>query len=76
MQSQAYNDNTSKTRLLQVRFSIQQKLRLEAQAEAHGFKSVSDYIRFLVLNPSFDVKLNKILAIVEKNNGEGKISKN
>lgn len=61
-----------KTCFLQIRVDVKQKERLEALATASGYKSVSDYVRYNLLNPSIDAKLNRIMEILEKNKGEKK----
>jgi len=53
--------------LLQIRMDTEQKKRLEALATASGFKSVSDYVRVNLLNPSIEMKLNRIMDLLEKN---------
>ena len=65
-----------KNHLLQIRLDIQQKERLEALATASGFKSVSDYVRVNLLNPSIEHKLNTILSLLEKNKSGDKDNKN
>ncbi len=56
-----------KNHLLQIRLDIEQKKRLEALATASGFKSVSDYVRVNLLNPSVEMKLNSIIDLLQKN---------
>ena len=56
-----------KNHLLQIRLDVEQKKRLEALAIASGFKSVSDYVRVNLLNPSIEMKLNRIMDMLEKN---------
>ena len=51
-----------------IRVDLEQKQRLEALASASGFKSVSDYVRVNLLNPSIEAKLNSILNILEQAN--------
>ena len=34
-------------------------------ADASGFKTVTGYVRFIMFNPTFDLKLNRILEIVK-----------
>jgi len=55
------------TRTLLVRLSPTQKLRIQALSEASGYKSVSDYVRTCLLNPSVEQKLNSILALLQEN---------
>lgn len=62
-----------KNHLLQIRLDLKQKTRLEALASASGFKSVSDYVRVNLLNPSIEMKLNTILNLLQedkKRNGK------
>ena len=47
------------------RLTKEQKERLIALTEGPGFSTLSEYLRFTLLNPSFDMKLNKILEIVK-----------
>jgi predicted DNA-binding protein len=56
--------------LLQIRLDIEQKKRLEALATASGFKSVSDYVRVNLLNPSIEQKLNNILSLLQENKSD------
>jgi len=55
---------------LLVRLTKSQKQRLRALTEASGFKSVSDFVRITLLNPTVDMKLNKILEILQKHKNE------
>lgn len=50
---------------VQVRLTKNQKERLKIFADGVGFKTISGYVRFMLFNPTFDLKLNKILEIVE-----------
>jgi hypothetical protein len=50
---------------LQVRLTKNQKIRLIAMADAAGFNTISSYVRFTLFNPTFDMKLNRIIEIVE-----------
>lgn len=59
-----------KNHLLQIRVDQKQKERLEALASASGFKSVSDYVRVNLLNPSIEFKLNTILNLLKDKNAE------
>jgi len=51
---------------LLVRLTKTQKLRVQALAEASGYKSVSDYVRTQLLNPSIESKLNNILMLLQE----------
>ena len=53
--------------VLMLRVTKTQKQRLKALAEGSGFKSMSDYIRIQLLNPSIEAKLNQILQLIDKN---------
>jgi len=64
-----------KNHLLQIRLDIEQKKRLEALATASGFKSVSDYVRVNLLNPSVEMKLNSIIDLLQKNKSGDKNGK-
>lgn len=59
-----------KNHLLQIRLDLEQKKRLECLASASGYKSVSDYVRVNLLNPSIESKLNSILILLQKKKGD------
>ena len=48
-----------------LKLTKQQKERLVALSRAAGFNHLSAYLRFMLLNPSFDEKINRILEIVK-----------
>ena len=48
-----------------LRLTKQQKERLVALSEAQGFATMSEYLRFMLFNPSIDEKLNRILEVVK-----------
>jgi len=48
-----------------LRLTKQQKLRLIALADSSGFNTMSEYLRFMLFNPSIDEKLNRILEILK-----------
>jgi len=48
-----------------LRLTKEQKERLVALSRAAGFNQLSSYLRFMLLNPTFDMKLNRILEIVK-----------
>ena len=50
---------------LLVRLTKTQKLRIVAMTNSSGFTTVSDFVRFTLLTPSIDMKLNEILKIVK-----------
>jgi len=54
------------TSILQVRLTKNQRERLEILADGAGFNTVSSYVRFMLFNPSLDMKLDKILEILKK----------
>ncbi len=58
-------DNEKKKSDLHIRLKKEQKERLVALARGAGFNSYSDYVRFILFNPTFDLKLNRILEIVK-----------
>ena len=58
-------DNEKKKSDLHIRLTKDQKERLVALARGSGFNSYSDYVRFILFNPTFDLKLNRILEIVK-----------
>ena len=49
-----------------IRLTKEQKERLIALTEGSGFSTLSEYLRFTLLNPSFDMKLNRTLKIVKE----------
>ena len=55
---------------LEIRLSKSQKQRLQMLAEASGFTTVSAFVRSQCLNPSMEMKVNEILAILKKNKTE------
>jgi len=63
-----------KTVILQVRLTKTQIERLRTLAEGAGFNTVSSYVRFTLFNPTFDMKLNRIIELVEKLQGKLGIS--
>ena len=67
MQNEFQTNGHKKNHLLQIRLDVEQKKRLEALAIASGFKSVSDYVRVNLLNPSIEMKLNSIIDLLQKN---------
>lgn len=71
MESEFQSNGHKKNHLLQIRLDVSQKERLEALATASGFKSVSDYVRVNLLNPSIEAKLNRIMDLLEKKNSKG-----
>ncbi|MBI2451686.1 hypothetical protein HYV50_01245 [Candidatus Pacearchaeota archaeon] len=48
-----------------LRLTKQQKERLVALSRAAGFNHLSSYLRFMLLSPSLDEKLNRILEILK-----------
>jgi len=62
---------------LMVRVDKEDKVRLEALAKAEGFKSVSEWVRYNLLHPSLEAKVNKILQLLEptKKSGDNNGSK-
>lgn len=51
---------------IHIRLTKDQKERLVALARGASFNSYSDYVRFILFNPTFDLKLNRILEIVKE----------
>jgi len=72
MQNEFKSNGHKKNHLLQIRLDVKQKERLEALASASGFKSVSDYVRVNLLNPSIEHKLNTILDLLKEPKKEAK----
>lgn len=56
----------AKNYTLLVRLDKQQKERLKALASASGFKTMSNYTRYHLLNPSVEEKLNRIIKLLEE----------
>ena len=50
---------------INIKMTGEQKERLVALAKGSGFNTISSYVRFMIFNPSFDMKLNRILEIVK-----------
>jgi len=50
---------------IHIKLTKDQKQRLIALAKGSGFNTFSNYVRFMLFNPSFDLKLNRILEIVK-----------
>jgi len=46
---------------LLVRLTKTQKQRIKMLADASGYKSVSDFVRFTLLNPTFEQKFNELI---------------
>jgi Arc/MetJ-type ribon-helix-helix transcriptional regulator len=59
--------------MLLVKLTKTQKQRIKMLTEASGYKSISDFVRFTLLNPSFEEKLNLILQSLK--NLEEKVNK-
>ncbi len=53
-----------------LRLTKEQKERLVVLSEAAGFATMSEYLRFMLFNPSIDMKLNRILEIVKELQGK------
>jgi len=51
---------------IHIKLTKDQKQRLIALAKGAGFNTFSNYVRFMLFNPSFDLKLNRILEILEE----------
>ena len=49
-----------------LKLTKEQKERLVTLSRAAGFNQLSSYMRFMLLNPSIDMKLNRILEIVKE----------
>jgi hypothetical protein len=57
--------NNKKTWDFHMRMTKEQKERIVFLAKSSGFNIISEYVRFVILNPSFDEKLNRILEVVK-----------
>ena len=51
---------------LLVRLTKTQKQRIKFLAEAEGYKTMSNFVRIHLLNPSFDEKLNQIIVLLKE----------
>lgn len=60
---------------LMVRVDKDDKVRFEAMARAEGFKSVSEWARYNLLHPSLEIKVNRILQLLETKKGSDKNGK-
>ena len=49
-----------------LRLTKQQKQRLVALTKASGFNTMAEYLRFMVFQPSLDMKFNRILEVVKE----------
>lgn len=59
---------------LMVRIDKEDKIRLEAMAKAEGFKSISEWVRYNLLHPSLEAKVNRILQLLEPTKKIGDIN--
>ena len=48
-----------------LRLTKEQKQRLIALTKGSGFNHMSEYLRFMLFNPSIDMKLNRIIEILK-----------
>jgi len=60
---------------LVIRADKQDKERFQAMAKAEGFKSVSEWVRYNLLHPSLEMKVNRILSLLETKKGGDKDGK-
>jgi hypothetical protein len=51
---------------IHIKLTESQRNRLKILAENAGFNTVSGYVRFLAFNPSFEMKLNRIIELLEE----------
>ena len=58
--------NKKKTVLVNFRLNSNQYERLKILASGEGNATVSQYIRFKLLNPSTEQKLNQIIELLQK----------
>jgi len=54
---------------LLVRLTKTQKQRIKMLADASGYKSVSDFVRFTLLNPTFEQKFNELIQYSQVTSG-------
>lgn len=68
MSNEIYLEKTSEreNHLLQIKLTKTQKIRLQNLAEASGYNTLSAFVRAQCLNPVLEMKVNKILQILEK----------
>jgi Arc/MetJ-type ribon-helix-helix transcriptional regulator len=70
MENQRINDfrrpGEKENEMLLVKLTKTQKQRIKMLTDASGFKSISDFVRFTLLNPSFEEKLNLILQSLKR----------
>jgi len=70
MKNQRINDfrrpGEKENEMLLVKLTKTQKQRIKMLTDASGFKSISDFVRFTLLNPSFEMKLKEILNAVRE----------
>ena len=60
---------------IRIKLTQEQKERLIALAKGSGFNTISSYVRFVMFNPTFDLKLNRILEIVKDIQEKNKFNK-
>jgi len=65
MQNQTTN-GYKKTKPLIIRLDKIQHQRLEAMASAEGYATISQYVREKIFEPSVEIKINKILDLLNK----------
>jgi hypothetical protein len=47
--------------MLLVKLTKTQKQRIRMLTDASGYKSISDFVRFTLLNPTFEQKFNELI---------------
>jgi hypothetical protein len=63
---QEHNSGEKANHSILIRVTKTQKERVRALADSSGHKSISDYVRTELLNPSIEMKVNKILELLQK----------
>ena len=66
MQQIEENGKERGNHLLQIRLTKSQHERLKALSIASGHNTISSYVRTNLLSPSIEMKLNKIMSLLEK----------
>lgn len=66
MTNEQQKEGEKSNHIMQIRLSKSQWARLQTLAKASGYNVVSEFVRFQCLNPSLEVKINEILALIKK----------
>lgn len=66
MKSEKFENGEKGNYNLLVRITATQHNRIKALAEASGYKTISQFVRSQLLNPSIELKVNQILALLQE----------